>query len=165
MFFGVVFFVGECGAFAQSAPYLLPNEKTLYSFHTRSGKRMVLATDTGGGYIVYRFGSKGKIELEYPDKNKASWDKFTYSYYLRGGGKKNDGLDLNYLRFERYGHRYLVYDLYSAVEDKTYPGVRVFRPGSKNPVDLQGIARTRRGSLLDCRFDERITKKYDRTFD
>lgn len=74
-------------------------------------------------YIIYRFGTKEKIELEFPDNKIDSWSKFTYSYYLRGGEKENAGLDLNYLSFSRNGFEYQVYQEYSAEDDATNVGV------------------------------------------
>ena len=69
--------------------YILPNEENIISFITKKGKIVTLSKDKNNEYIIYRFGSKEKIELEYPEKNKNSWNKFTYSFYHRGGGKAN----------------------------------------------------------------------------
>ncbi len=35
------------------------------------------------GYVQYRFGTPGKIELEYPASREGSQSKFTYSHYFR----------------------------------------------------------------------------------
>jgi hypothetical protein len=37
-------------------------------------------------------------------------NKFTYSYYLRGGAEDNEGLDLNYLDYENGGYQYEIYE-------------------------------------------------------
>ena len=75
--------------FAQN--YILPNEKVVFSFITKNCKKMVLAKDKNNNYLIYRFGSTQKIELEYPkDKNMLSWSKFRFSFYLRGGGVQNE---------------------------------------------------------------------------
>ena len=41
-------------------------------------------------YIIYRYGTKDKIELEHPLKTESSWKDFTYSYYIEysSEGKK-----------------------------------------------------------------------------
>src|SRR5882724_5416344 len=76
--------------------FILPNEDLIYSFATSNGKQLVLVKDKSDKYIIYRFGSKTKIEFEFPEKNKSSFSKFKYSFYLRGGGSDNAGMDLNY---------------------------------------------------------------------
>lgn len=67
--------------------------------------------------MVYRFGKTNAIEMEFPEKTKESWTKFSYSYYMRGGGAGNEGLDLNYLYFIRNDFKYVVFDVYSAVTE------------------------------------------------
>ena len=51
--------------FCYSQTYILSNEEVIFSFQTKNGKKMVLAKDKGNEYIIYRFGSLKKIELEY----------------------------------------------------------------------------------------------------
>ncbi|MEY4926599.1 MAG: hypothetical protein RI894_1035 [Bacteroidota bacterium] len=45
---------------------LLPNEECVFSFKTKSGKTMMLAKDKTEKYLIYRFGTKNNIELEFP---------------------------------------------------------------------------------------------------
>jgi hypothetical protein len=77
----------------------------LFSFKLASSPKTlsVCVSKTQPDYIVYRFGTKDKIKLEFPENKADSWSKFTYSYYLRGGGAENEGMDLNYLSFENGG--------------------------------------------------------------
>jgi hypothetical protein len=88
----VLLLICSCKSFCQK--YVLPNEKNIISFITTKGKILTLSKDKNDEYIVYRFGTKEKIELEYPERNKESWKKFTYSFYHRGGGKMNSAMDL-----------------------------------------------------------------------
>lgn len=75
--------------------YVLSNEKVVYSFQSSNGKFMYLNVDTNNLYLVYRFGTKNKIELEYPkEKNKSSFSKFEYSTYFRPYQKGAYGLNL-----------------------------------------------------------------------
>jgi hypothetical protein len=47
---------------------------------------MVLVKDKGNEYIQYRFGSKDRVEMEFPlNRNKDSWKQFKYNSYHRGG--------------------------------------------------------------------------------
>jgi hypothetical protein len=85
--------------FINAQNFILENEELIFSFNTKNGKKLVLAKDKENEYIVYRFGTKDKIELEYPEKNKESWSKFTYGYYSRGGGKQNLAMELESIFF------------------------------------------------------------------
>ncbi|MCJ7933614.1 MAG: hypothetical protein MUW56_08240 [Chryseobacterium sp.] len=58
------------------AQYLLPNEEILYSFETKTGKKMTLVKDKKNEYIQYRFGTKDHIEMVFPSKkNKRQLEK------------------------------------------------------------------------------------------
>ena len=46
--------------------YLLPNEEVIYSFENKKKKKMSLVKDKSNKYIQYRFGTKSKIEMEFP---------------------------------------------------------------------------------------------------
>jgi hypothetical protein len=131
--------------------YLLPNEKIIFSFTAVNNKKMVLAKDSTNVYIVYRFGTNNKIELEYPDKTKASWDKFTYSFYLRGGGQQNEGLDLNYVYFTNDHYKYIIYNTYASEEGKSNCGLKVVDTLTKKTVDVKGKTLTIKGNLIDFR--------------
>jgi hypothetical protein len=54
-------------------------ETTLFSFVTASGKTALLCEGPKDAYLVYRFGTAAKTELQYPSVLDAnSWQKFTY---------------------------------------------------------------------------------------
>lgn len=134
-----------------SQDYLLPNEVNLYSFETKSGKKMILAKDKNDKYMIYRFGTKSKIEFEYPEKTKESWKKFTYSFYLRGGGKVNEGMDLNYVAFTNKNFKYVIYYSYFAVGEKVNIGVKIIDLKTKKTVDIKGDYKTLKGNLVKFR--------------
>jgi hypothetical protein len=61
-----------------------PGETKLFSFKTASGKTAVLCEGPRGAYLVYRFGTVTKVELQYPAVLTAtSWRKFAYYPYHR----------------------------------------------------------------------------------
>lgn len=130
---------------------LLKNESVIFSFGTQSGKHVVLARDNGNAYIVYRYGTTDSVEFEYPEKNKDSWKKFKYSYYLRGGGAQNEGMDLNYLYFINNGYKYSFYDTYYAVGNKSEIGISVTNLKTNKTVDIKGIKKTGKGTIIDFR--------------
>lgn len=133
--------------------YLLPNEEEILSFETKNGKKLMLAKDKDNGYIVYRFGSKEKIEREYPEKkDKESFKKFTYSYALRGGGKINAGIDLNYVAFVSGAYKYVIYTTYFAEDKRIAIGVKIIKPENNEPIaDIKGRLKTQSGNLTGFR--------------
>jgi hypothetical protein len=144
--------------------YLKPNEQVILSFQTMGGKQVILVKDRGDKYIAYRFGKKDKVEFEYPATNQNSLESFTYSYYIRGGGKANEAMDLNYLYFTNGGYQYVLYQNYFAVEEKVKVGIRVTDLKKKKTVDIKGDVRTKKGTLVDFR-DNGLVKIGDELFD
>ena len=66
-------------AFSQ---YVLKGEVVIFSFETNGGKKMMLVKAKDNSYIQYRFGTKSKIEFQYPEfRNETSWRKFEYNSY------------------------------------------------------------------------------------
>lgn len=100
--------------------YQLKNENLVYQLKMKNGKQLSVCIDKDEKYIVYRYGSKNKIELEYPkEKDLSSFQKFEYSEYKRGGGIQNAAMELKYLAFTNNGIKYVVYDTYFAEINKS----------------------------------------------
>lgn len=141
------------------SPLIIENEKVLLSFQvSKSKKIMTLALSSNPEYIVYRFGSIDKIELEFPKDKNNSWSQFTYSYYFRGGGPGNAGLDLNYLIFCNGDYTYTVYQEYSAEDDEQKVGIRIKNKKGEE-FEIEGNSASIIGSLTDLRFNDRIRIK------
>ena len=130
---------------------ILPNETLIFSFETQNGKTAILAKDSLNNYIIYRFGTANKIEFEYPKKTKDSWAKLTYSFYLRGGGTSNEGMDLNYVYFTNNNYQYIIYDSYFSVGNKTAIGIKIIDLTTKKTTNIKGKLKTRKGSLINFR--------------
>ncbi len=157
LFLCCLLLVAAPAVFAQQ--YLLPNEEPIFSFDTRNGKKVMLAKDKCDAYIIYRFGTAGKIEFEFPGaKHADSWQQFKYAFWLRGGGTQNEGIDLNYVSFINKGYTYVIYDTYRAVGNLQQIGVKVINNTTKKETDIPGKAKTRKGNLVDLRENERIGK-------
>ena len=95
------------------APNVLhrPGETTVFSFETTSGKAASLCEGPQHAYLVYRFGTATKTELQYPAVLDArSWRKFIYSAYHRGGGVANAGMEHYTLSFQNGGAEYTLTD-------------------------------------------------------
>ena len=128
------------------------NEKVILSFNIDESRKILsVCVSDEQDYIVYRFGTSENIELEYPSDKKDSWNKFIYSYYLRGGGKENEGLDLNYLQFEIGNYLYEVYEEYSANDDRIHVGVKIIDKTNNNEIDITGDYKNKIGSLINLR--------------
>jgi hypothetical protein len=88
-----------------------PGETTVFSFVAASGKTVSLCEGPKSAYLVYRFGTASKTELQYPAVLDAgSWSKFTYFKYFRGGGVSNAGLEDYRLSFRNGNVEYELYD-------------------------------------------------------
>ncbi len=154
----VVFLLFILTAFHVSpgARYALANEKVIYSFVTQNGKILTLCQDTAEYYIIYRFGTKHDVQLEFPKKDEDSWTQFNYSYWLRGGGRENEGMDLNYVAFVNDGFKYVIYDTYFASENKSVIGLKVFDIKGGKVMDIRGDLKTKQGTLTGLRDNSRI---------
>lgn len=128
--------------------YLFPNEEVIFSFETAKGKKMVLAKDKKDGYIIYRFGTDKKIELEYPkEKNKESWNKFTYSHYSRGGGVQNLAMDITSIYFQIGNFDYAVYDDYYSEGNEYTTGIIVTDLITNKETTINGKYKSIKGSF------------------
>jgi hypothetical protein len=143
---------------------LLKNEVVIFSFDTKNSKNVCLVKDTSDKYIVYRISKNDKIEMEFPEKTSDSWKKLTYSFYLRGGGNENEGVDLNYVYFENNGFKYIVYDITSSRDSTPSIGVRVIENKTGGITNNEGINNSKKGTLVDFR-DNKLINKSDETFD
>lgn len=86
----------------------------------------------------------------------ASWKAFEYSFYLRGGGISNEGLDLNYLSFSNGDWQYLIYQEYSAATNSTAFGIRLICGKDNQRYDMPGIPDSASGSLVLLRDNDEI---------
>lgn len=93
---------------AKSKSLCQPNERTIWTCATTKNKvasvcaSKDLAEDKG--YVQYRFGTLGKIELEYPKARENSAQKFKYSRYTR------PLVTMLTLEFENEGVSYEIHD-------------------------------------------------------
>lgn len=140
--------------------YLRPNEEIIYSFETKTGKKMALVKDKENEYIQYRFGSKDHIEMEFPQKRtKESWKKFKYNSYLRGGGKQNSGMELNYLSFTNNGYEYQLFKTYYAEDESYSTGITITDSKGKE-TNITGLYKTIKGCMCYLR-DSGLIEKED----
>lgn len=134
------------------------DEDVLLSFNIANSDKTVsiCISKQKSNYIIYRYGKPNDIELEYPEKTESSWDKFTYSYYVRGGGTDNEGIDLNYLNFENGKFNYKIFEEYDSETDKSMVGITVTNLKTGEETDIQGDSNSIKGTLIDLRDNDKI---------
>ncbi len=107
----------------------------------------MIARDASNKYLIYRFGSKNKIEFEYPTKTKDSWDKFKFNSYMRGGGKQNAGRETFELIFTNKKVEYDVYWEYLAEDESISVGIHIEDGITGKSSHIEGVTATAVGSL------------------
>ena len=95
------------------------------------------------GYLQYRFGLPGKIELEFPKDRNRTQEKFHYTHYFRAQ------FDLTEINFTIDGYEYQVFDDYNGEE--------------KPAISSQGVSVTAPGKPKDVSFACRVRPKADYT--
>lgn len=135
------------------------NEEILFGFPLKASKKRlaVCIEKESQEYIVYRFGTKDKLELVFPGNRKDSWSNYVYSYYFRGGGADNEGQDLNYLTFENNGIQYKIYQEYTAASKETEVGILVTDLVSGKETRITGVSEEATGSLINLRDNDKVT--------
>ena len=134
--------------------YVLENESVIYSFKTKGDKKMVLVKDNNNKYIQYRFGTKSKIEMQFPAKRtEESWKQFHYIFYSRGGGKANSGQEIANLSFTKDGYQYLIYDTYFSENEKLATGILFKNLKLEKTTRINGIIKKRVGSLFSLNLE------------
>ena len=88
--------------------------------------------------------------LEFPDESEGGNELFTYSFYLRGGGAENEGMDLNELCFERDGLLYCLYDNYISAQE-VHEAFLVIRDANGRIEEIHGLPGSISGSLVPLR--------------
>lgn len=90
------------------------------------------------GYVQYRFGLPGKIELEFPKDRTGTQQKFEYNHYFRAR------VDLTEINFTVDGVSYSVFDDYQGEEKPAFSeqGVAINWPGT-NKKEVRLTCRTK----------------------
>jgi hypothetical protein len=146
------------GATSKATPLCGNGETNLYCFATAKGKIVSVCVGPQQKYLVYRFGTAQKVELQYPAVlDASSWRKFTFASYMRPSmGGSNSGRDLNHLQFVSGKVRYTVFCDFSDEEGEKV-GVNVNLGGGKE-VFIKGLPKSVQGGLADLRDNDKVTR-------
>ncbi|HEX2268768.1 MAG TPA: hypothetical protein VHH35_04515 [Pyrinomonadaceae bacterium] len=112
------------------------DEKVIFNCTLRNSKIVSLCSSPNltkdQGYVQYRFGRPGKIELEFPQEREKSQQAFKYTHYFRAQ------VDLTEITFTSGGHQYSIFDDYNGEERRarTSQGVKITPPNNGREVTL-----------------------------
>jgi hypothetical protein len=108
--------------------------------------------DKEHGYLQYRYGLPGKVELEFPSSREGTQQKFQYTHYMRYQ------VDLTEINFEIDGYQYQIFDDYNGEEKPriSTEGVNVTAPGKAKEVSF--VCRTRAKADYS-KLDEVLTRE------
>lgn len=146
------------GAPGKTAPLCRNGETSLYCFTTTKGKIVSVCVGPQQKYLVYRFGTAQKVELQYPAVlDASSWGKFTFASYMRPSmGGTNAGQDLNHLQFASGKVRYTVFCDFSD-EGGEKVGVNVNLGGGQE-VFIKGNPKSVQGGLMELRDNDKVKR-------
>jgi len=136
----------------QSASSLCDNgEKVIFSCAIRKPAKIVSLCASPGvskeaGYVQYRFGLPGKIELEFPKTRTGTQAAFKYSHYFRAQ------FDETEIGFTADAYEYAIFDDYNGEQKPAShdQGIRVTAPdGKETTLSCRGRAKADYGNLGD----------------
>ena len=141
---------GAGGSVAPAATLCENTEKVIFSCQLKSAKMVSLCGSSkftkSNGYLQYRFGLPGKVELEYPQQRSDSQKIFHYNHYFRAQ------VDLTEISFSANGYTYTIFSNYNGEEKPAISdqGVKV-TPASKKEVSYgcRSKAKADFGDLAD----------------
>ncbi|WP_295714783.1 hypothetical protein [Mucilaginibacter sp.] len=136
-----------------------PDEKVLYGFSLKSSNKIVLVcTQKDNKYIVYRFGTKDKAELQYPALlNATSWKVFRYDGYSRSG-VNNSPTEIHSLSFKNNNATYEIGDNWDGDENEHNAEVIVKSNGKKTKIE--GLASSIDGTLATLLEKDNLIHNY-----
>ena len=135
------------------------NEKTVFSFDTKAKKNLSICKHKNNDYLVYRYGTTVKIEMQYPNVlDITSWEAFTFSGMRRAGGKANAGFGDYDLSFSINRFNYVVFQTWSDEEGTYAIGVVVRNEKNKSETRIDGLRETQKGSLVLLEEDSNYIK-------
>lgn len=125
----------------------MKNEETIFSFVTTENKTVMVAYEKQQNYVVFRYGTNEKIEVEVRESKTNAEKKFKYSFFKRGTVKHTNYLDLNYLNVNVGSMQYVVYEDYISLGDEPEIGIIITDANVGERKEIKGDLTTKKGSL------------------
>ena len=121
---------------AQPGTLCLQDERAIFSCLLKNTAKLVSLCGSrdlaeGSGYLQYRFGRKGKVELEFPSERRGSPKAFRHSLYTRYQ------VDRFSVSFSVANYTYAVFDNYDGeMEPPTHEAGVAVAHSDENPREL-----------------------------
>jgi hypothetical protein len=163
IFYLIIIIVYNTNLQAQTL-YLQMHEQAMFSFKTTDYKTISLNKDLLKNCLIFRMGNDEAVLLQYPEKAEDKEMKFTYSFYLRGGGEANEGMELNYIYFILNGIKYVIYENAHWSEKQKNVGLKMIEMTTSKTTSLIANSATVKGNLMQFRNTE-IVQLGDEIFD
>ena len=135
---------------AQPVSLCNADEKIIFNCTIKQNAKLVsLCSSTNlskdRGYIQYRFGRPGKIELEFPKSRDKSQQAFKYSHYFRAQ------FDTTEISFTSGNYEYSIFDDYNGEERpaRSAQGVKITAPDREWTLDCRTRAKADYSGLGD----------------
>jgi hypothetical protein len=140
------------------------DEEIILSFKTEQGQSIYFFKQKKTETIIFKIEKGKKIELQFPENSNKKEAVFMYSYYLRGGGQANEGMDLNYVYFVYHNSKYVLYETSYDSDQKSNIGLKIINLQTSEMVEYKAVKGTSNGTLLSLR-DSNMVIKGDELFD
>ena len=157
LFFTIVTLLFSNTVFAQ-VQSLSSAEEPILLFKTLQGKTISLSQVKNSKALFFRIEKEKKIELQYPQTINDTTLFFTYSFYLRGGGTANEGMELNYVYFELNNLKYVLFENSHSSNPASSFGLKIIDVKTQHEEVYEALDNTIRGSLNSLRNDDRFIK-------
>jgi|JI10StandDraft_1071094.scaffolds.fasta_scaffold405914_2 hypothetical protein len=157
LFFTIVTLLFSNTVFAQ-VQSLSSAEEPILLFKTLQGKTISLSQVKNSKALFFKIEKGKQIELQYPQKLNDTTLFFTYSFYLRGGGTANEGMELNYVYFELNNLKYVLFENSHSSDPASIIGLKIIDVKTQHEEVYEALANTIRGSLISLRNDDRFIK-------
>jgi hypothetical protein len=122
----------------QATSLCTKGEKVVFSCALKSSTKLVSLCSSSqltkiAGYLQYRYGLPGQIELEYPKDRTKPEQSFHYNHYFRAQ------VDLTEISFTNNGFTYTVFNNFNGEEKPAISeeGLTVTRPNSEKDITYQ----------------------------
>ena len=134
------------------------NEDIVFAFRLDDKKWVSVCKEKEDKYLVYRIGTKDKIDLQVPTVlDTTSWNRFRFNGYSRGGGKENAAMYFGYLSFGTKGIGYEVYQLWNSEDSIQHCGINIFVDDKLTKVN--GDIESKKGNLVNLLYEPKIKKE------
>jgi hypothetical protein len=139
------------GAQMQGGSLCEPAEKIVFSCTVGKAAKIVSLCSSkeltkDRGYLQYRFGLPGKIELEFPKQREQTQAAFKYSHYFRAQ------FDQTEISFTSDNYEYAIFDDYNGEQKPAQhdQGIRIKSPnGKETTLTCRSRAKAQYGDLAE----------------